>query len=489
LHEPTIKKTLSPLEKKFYSSLVHRVSPGDRVLAAVSGGADSVAMLHLLHEARGKGGYELAVAHLDHTTRGGESEEDARFVRALAERLNLPVFVETISVFERRRELKTSFQEAARIVRYDFLERTLKAWGGNKISLGHTADDQVETVLIQLLRGSGPSGLAGMPPERGSVIRPLLDSRREEIEEYLVSRQLEFRTDATNAQPLYLRNRVRSELIPVLARFNPRVRSRLLDMAEVIRQEDAFLDDEAHRVYDSVVRTFPGRPRVKVDRKAFLALPPALQYRVIRVVIETLKHDLRQVSFQHVRQVVKLLAVPKTGKTVQLPGHLSAFCVSGGVEMRQNPLDDTGILKRAQENPSFPGALKIPGWTEMVFAGIGFQAESFPSRGEEVPRQESNRAWLDLDKTGDVVRVRFARPGDRFVPLGMQGTKKLKAFFIDEKVPRELRTRIPILTTGEGDIIWIYGYRISNKYRVTPETKHILQIVGIPLSGSQNSCY
>lgn len=459
-------------------ALSRMTSPGDKIVAAVSGGPDSVCLLFFLHEMRDEFGFELCLAHLDHMARGRESEDDARFVEKLGRKLGLRTFVEKIDASRERKSLKTSFQEAARILRLQFFSSLLKRVKGSRLALGHHADDQVETLLINLLRGSGMKGLSGMPEMRGAIIRPLIDCTRAEIEAYLKSRGLECRRDSSNAGNQYLRNRIRQELVPVLKQFNKNFSANLLETAKIIRDDDRCLDAQTVRLYSVMVLPKNGSRGIELDRKKFQRQSLAHQKRLVREAISNVQGSLRRISTGHINQIIELFNCSQTGKRISLPCSLIAVSRENGVEFRIDPRRDASSTDFSNEDPLVSTELVIPGVTKIGGAGVSLDSRLF-KRGSWVDRENiPNRAFLDFDMTGRGVRVRFFRPGDRFVPFGMKGGKKLKSYFIDEKIPRESRRFIPILTTGADDIIWVYGERIADGFRVAEKTRNILSIEG-----------
>ena len=450
------------------------LSPGDKVLVAVSGGMDSVALLHLLHNFREELQVDLTIAHLNHMARGRESDEDAEFIAELGKKLGLHTVIKAVDVKAERGDLKTSFQEAARILRYRFLSEALRQVGGHKVVLGHTADDQVETVLMNLIRGSGLKGLGGIPSQRGIFFRPILDCCRAEVEEWVRFHGFEYRTDSSNSQTDYLRNRIRLDLIPRIEEYNPHFKSGILETSEIIRFDDECLDEQASRLFETMGHAVPGG--FGFSRADISALPQGLQKRLLRRAVYAVKGDLRSLSAVHIRDILGLLVSHGSQKRISLPGGLIALVSNGVLEIKK--ISDTldSILSLADEVTETE--LNIPGWTNMESVGLRFQAQLLPRSGQEGISPFPHKACLDFDKTGDRIFARFFRPGDRFVPLGMHGTQKVKSFFIDRKIPREQRQTTPILTTGEGDIIWVYGQRISERYRVTEKTRNLIFLEG-----------
>ena len=454
------------------------ISSGDHVIVGVSGGADSVALLHALTALSRDQKFKISVAHLNHSARGEESDADAQFVADLARKLGFEAFIEKQDVPQVRAQLKTSFQEAARITRLAFLKSVMEKCRAHKVALGHTADDQVETVLMNLLRGSGPKGLSGMQPVRDYIVRPLFDCSREEVERYLQDENIEFRSDSSNFKKDYLRNRIRLDLIPHLEKeYNKNIRKNILQSASILLDEDRFLNELAVKCFDQISSRSWDGDKLGLERAALSSQSSALRNRVIRIAIKKIKGDLRKVTAAHVQAVAHLFLQPKFGKRISLPDDMEAHCDRGTVWFYKI-LDVKG---GERINPSMPEdlELKIPGESFMRSSQITFKTEVTEPAALDLSTERPVKATFDFDQTGDQIRVRYFHPGDRFLPLGMQGSKKLKKFLIDEKIPQEQRIHIPILTTVTGDIIWVYGLRISDSYRVTPETKRVLIIEGL----------
>ena len=465
------------LFKKTRSAIVELVSPGDRVLVAVSGGVDSLALLYLLEQFSKELGYELFVAHLNHLARGKESDEDARFVGKEADKLSLPFFIEEIDVAREKPHLKTSFQESARILRYRFLEKILLSIKGNKIAVGHTADDQVETVLMNLLRGAGLRGLAGIPKKRGHVIRPLLGCTRDELKLFLKKRNLPYRTDSSNNEKKYLRNKIRHDLIPFLRTFNSDISGNLVGLAEIVREDDDWISGKTRELYSQLVTTPNGMRGLCFNISEFQKQPLAMKRRLIREALYQLKGNLRAITALLVRQVLDLFVHARVGSRLKLHGDVGVSCDYGTVNF--------SLSEESEDNLVFPPGmkkktirLKVPGVTSLAEGRVQLHARLIEPPVVFPESVDEKQAYLDFEKTGEFIGARFFQPGDLFVPLGMRGHKKLKSYFIDRKIPREKRPFIPILTNAEDDIIWIYGERISDRFCISAKTQKVLFIEG-----------
>ncbi|MCD6506246.1 tRNA lysidine(34) synthetase TilS [Candidatus Poribacteria bacterium] len=436
---------------------------GDKVLIAVSGGPDSMALLRSLDLLKGELNITLHIAHLDHRFRGEESAEDARFVAETARKLGIPITIERIDVPKFIEETGLSEEEGARKVRYEFLKRTADAIGASKIALGHTADDQAETVLMRLIRGSGMRGLSGIPPVRASrFIRPLIRISRRQIDEFLAEIGQSYRIDSSNLEPIYARNRIRLELIPILARYNPNISSVLARTGEVLATEDDLLsqiaDDELNQRLIERTKTY-----VRLSIRGFNELHIAIKRRIIRRTIEMTKGDLLNIDLTHINSVLHIISGEKPNSEVDLPG----------VKVKRRYSELIATVCPQKSTPPYRYTLDLPGEVEIPEAGLRITTEVVDVKPEFVGGEDT--AVLDLDKLSPPLIVRNRRPGDRFIPLGMKGNKKVKDLFIDEKVPPELRDKVPILLS-EGEIVWVAGYRIDERFKTGDETKRFAVI-------------
>ena len=463
--------------KKVDEVLSELISSGDRVLVGVSGGADSIALLNVLNSYSLAKNYTLVVAHINHMARGKDSFEDARFVKDVAIKLGLPFFSQEINVGKEQIRLKKNFQEAARSIRYKFFEETLKIVGGNKIAVAHSADDQVETILMNFIRGSGLKGLAGIPQVRGKIIRPFLNIYRADLEDYLEKNKISFRHDLSNSNKKYLRNKVRHELIPSLKLYNPNIKKNLEKMSLIISQDDALLDQLTRNIFNQINQNQKSfEKKISWNINKFLSNPIALRQRLIRETFFQITGNILGLTANHIRKIVRLFEFPKVGKTLHMPRNIKVTCSYDTIVFKQENKKPPRKVFIGNNSHSIP--IHIPGLTELTQGKIRVQTQILEDKRQISLLNPKMQAILDLDQTGFFIKARYFRPGDRFRPLGMVGNKKLKSLFIDSKIPKSIRHRIPILTNAKDDIIWVYGQRIAHFCRVTDKTKKILFVQG-----------
>jgi tRNA(Ile)-lysidine synthase len=450
------------------------LSRGVKLLVAVSGGPDSLCLLHILFELRQELGIALHVAHLDHRLRGKESAADAAYVAGLARRLGLPVTIASRDAKAYRREHRLSLEEAAREVRYAFLAQAAAVAGADRVAVGHTADDHVETVLMHLLRGSGTAGLRGLLPvsRRPSpagiltVIRPLLVLTHDETVAYCRRRRLRPRTDSSNVSPDLLRNRIRRSLLPELKKYNPRVAAALRRTAAIATDDLAFIDEEVDSYWDNCVRLEKGA--VIIDKKALLALPAALKRYLLRRAVEAALGSLKDIEAGHIEDILGALHKP-SGRVIGLPSGLSFTIESDRYVLGANPLSLCPFPPLEGEIAlNIPGTTHLPGWN--ITAAV-----LSPSAVEVNEAKDDFSAYFDFDRTGSDLSVRSRRPGDRFQPLGLSRRKKLNVFMIDARVPQSWRQRVPVVVSPQ-QIIWVVGYRIDDRVKVGRATLKVLRL-------------
>lgn len=441
------------------------IVPGDRLLVALSGGPDSVALVALLLKLRDEMPLEVRLAHFNHRLRD-EAGEDERFVRDLARRWVLPLVVESADVRSFASRKKLNLEEAGRDLRYGFLRRAAAAAGATKIATGHTMTDQAETVLMRLLRGTGLAGLGGIAPVVAGapcpVVRPLLDVSGPELRAWLDAAGIPFREDASNRDLRFLRNRIRAELLPELARhYEPQVVAHLARLAGIVREDDELLHGFVHELADEFI--LRRRRDVSLDLKTLPLLLPALARRIAREFLREIAGSLRDISYDDVGSVLGL----GEGKELVLRKGLALRREGGRV----------GLKKRAA--PATPYEMSWDGRVELAVAAAGLTLKGTRRKADASRRSFKNddQAAADLD-AGTLVfplTVRSRKPGDLYRPLGSPGRKKLKEILRAKGVPAGGRDRLPVVLS-RGEIVWVPGLPVGEKYKVTRAATTVFSI-------------
>lgn len=454
---------------------------GDRVVTAVSGGPDSVALLKALTIIADEYDLSLMVAHLNHGLRGEEADREEDFVRTLCRGMGLEFAGKKISMPILGERRGKSPEDFCREERYAFLKKTAKDYRATKIALGHHLHDQAETVLMNFLRGSGAEGLRGMLPVReGMFIRPLLKVARNEILAFLEKEGLTFMTDSSNSQDFYLRNRIRHQLIPLLRDgYNPQVEETLARTAEIIRLDDEYME---LAVRDLLYRwgVFHGEGEKTVLIPDFLELHEALRYRLIKALLTRTLSPEKGIGFRHVQAVAALAQGREGCGSLDLPGGITVrreydlLIVSRKVGFDAVPGRRlSGAVEREKSHFSYP--VEIPGRVDVAEAGMAITFQ-FADKPPSFYLSDKERiVYMDYEAMHPPLAVRNLKPGDRMKPLGMAGTKKLNAFFIDEKIPRRQRDKIPLLIDRQS-VLWVAGMRMSERVRITDKTTRALRI-------------
>jgi tRNA(Ile)-lysidine synthase len=462
---------LSPLECRIVEGLrravlEHEMLPaGARVLVACSGGPDSVGLLHLLriHGERIAEGSSLAVAHLDHGLRGVEGAEDRSFVAALARRHELPLWEDRIEVGEAAEEEGLSIEDAARRARYAFLRDGARELGCDRIATAHTMDDAAETLLLRLLRGAGRTGLSGLRPVRGEIVRPLIRVGRAELLRWLEERRFPFRHDPSNDDLRFDRNRLRHSVLPVLEReFGPGVLQRIARASWLLAGEDALLERYAADEARSLVRKQGGT--LLLHLPSLERVPEAVRRRVVRGWLRETRGSLRGLGAAHYESAASGCDLPGGCRTV-----------IEGEWLRLLSRDGSGA-------ETFLYRLPLPGRVSVGEAGVEVVASletTVPACGDlrSIP---PSRAVLDADRLGRDLVVRSRRPGDRMRPLGMKGrSRKLQDLLVDRKMPRSERERLPLVVAcGEGEgsreeVAWVPGVAVAESFKVDEQTRSV----------------
>jgi tRNA(Ile)-lysidine synthase len=439
---------------------------GDKVIVAVSGGPDSISLLHILNSIKDKFRITLYVAHVNHCLRGEEANKDEEYVKHFCEMLGIECFSKRIDINKLSVERGLSSESAGREARYEFFNELIDKLQANKIALAHNANDQAETVLMRIIRGSGMEGIVGIKPVRGNIfVRPLINIRRVNIERYCEENRLNPRIDKTNLENIYTRNKIRLELIPyIMDNFNSDVISAIDRLANTISKDNEYLEEIALEKYKSYCDIKANK--VIINKEAFLE-KEAILTRILRLALSEIKGNLYNVEKIHIYDLINLQK-NGTGKKITLPDGLIGFNNYGNIELyfinkEIGKIEKKQYILRINEKIYFE-AYDMEVSTRLI------------QRDEKIDFKENpNIKYFDYDKIKGNIVIRTREIGDKFSPFGMKGSKKLKDLFIDLKISQEKRDKIPLICFGES-IAWIVDYRISEDFKVSKETNNILEI-------------
>jgi tRNA(Ile)-lysidine synthase len=444
-----VKKTL-----KKYSMLTQ----GEKVVLGVSGGADSIALLYSLNELIDYG-LELIVAHMNHGIRAEEAERDAEFVRETAKTLGLTFVYGEVDAKKYKEDNGLSLEDAARTLRYKFFDQVMNKHYATKLATAHTLDDQSETVLMRLIRGSGSKGLSGIPPVSNNIIRPLIETSRQEIETYLKSKNVNWVDDSSNESVEFMRNKIRHDLIPELEKYNPQIKETLAKTADILRAEDDYISQEADKHFGDIFKT--NKSELTGDLVKFRTADKIIRYSLLRSAVEKLTSDLKNISSIHITSADDFLLSDTASGQIDLPD--DTVVVKG--------YDTFLVTKKTEIEREFFHTIQTPGkWSfpELEVELSIVKTDSFDETDESV-------AYFDPGLVKFPIDVRSFKPGDRFSPLGMQSSKKLQDYFTDIKLPKFLRSRVPIFIS-DGEIMWAGGIRIDDRFKVTDKNSEVLKL-------------
>ena len=431
---------------------------GDSVLLGVSGGADSTCLLYVLNDLKEKFDLKLLVVHVNHGIRGEEADRDAMHVKKMCEKLNVPFRLKEIDVPSISKETGKSEEEAGRDARYATFFEIAKEINADKIAVAHNLNDNSETILFNLFRGTGIKGLMGIPVKREKIVRPLLCCTRKEIEEYLKTKGIEYQNDSTNSDTEYSRNKLRLDVIPYIKKnINEKVEYNIVNAANNLSEIYEYINSQADMTYkEYVIHDIIINEAEK--------LPAAILSEVIRKQIYKIAGKLKDITRVHVQSVKELLKM-EVSKKIELPYNLVAIKKYEGVEMTQVKETENHVILPEQTLIKENKIYSVPNM-EIMPEKADFDRENI----EELLYTK----WFDYDKIDRLV-LRTRKPGDYIVIDDNGRTKKLKEYFINEKIPREERDKVLLLADGNS-IVWVLGYRISAKYKVTKDTKNIIKI-------------
>ncbi len=453
------------------------INSKETVLLGVSGGMDSVVMFHILLKLSEKMDFKLGVAHVNHQLRGGESDRDEAFVRDMAQRCNVPFYSGRFDVRSYAKEKDISIQHGARDIRYDFFHDIALKHNYHKIAIAHNLDDQVETFMLRLIKGSGLRGLSSIPIKRDRVIRPLLFTYRHEIEEYAKANYIQHVEDSSNEKTYYERNFIRKNIIPTMERLNPAFKEKIFLLLQDITETDSFFQTQASDFLKEFLYSHKNEFSVKIDD--YRALDNQTRFKVFTGIISELGSGFIPLR-QHMHLVDKIVNSYRPNLSLNLPKGIRVKRVYDRLVFTKNPpIESCTIHMDIHE-----------GINILEPFGIALEVERYPKK-DIFPftkpieaRLSENIAFFDKDKIGRLT-VRCFSEGDRFMPLGMDQIVKVKDFFISRKIPLDKRRNIPFLISDR-EIIWIVGHRIDNRFKVTEDTKDVLKVTASALPSKRD---
>ncbi len=436
------------------------LSGGETVLIGLSGGPDSVCLLIALDKLKEELNLKLHAVYIDHGLRPGETPAEIEFCKNLCEGLSVPFITKAIDVKAYAKEKGMNKQEAARELRYKIFEEVSAGIRADRIALGHTADDEIETFFMRFFRGAGPGGLAGIPPVRGRIIRPLIEVQRKEIEEFLDDQKQNYIVDSSNLKEDYFRNRLRLSFLPEIKRMNPNIVQTVSRTMEILREEERYF---AIQVTKTLMKLICRKSDLKIE--LFLTpmemMDKVMLRRVLRRAIDETK-GLRGMGFTHIEDIIGLIKQGRPGDRIYLPKGLRVIKNYGTLTITSEIPRRLGVFTL-----DVPGEAVLREIRAVITASIEDKIEALGD-GKKI-------AVFDADKSGTVLSIRPRGKGDFFYPLGFGRRKKLQDFFVDEKVPRDERDSIPVIASGDS-IIWIAGYRGDERFKATEATKRFLRL-------------
>ncbi|TYQ15002.1 UNVERIFIED_CONTAM: tRNA(Ile)-lysidine synthase [Acetivibrio alkalicellulosi] len=459
-----VERVLKYIEK---NSLIN---VGEKLIVGLSGGPDSVCLIHILKVLKDCLSIKIFAVHINHMLRGIESEEDEKYVKILCEKLNIPLKIEHINLNKIAKDNKLSIEEAGREERYKIFNAFSQKIGADKIAVAHNKNDQAETVLMNIIRGTGLYGLKGMDARRDNIIRPLLDIERSEIENYCNEHKLMPQIDSTNLKNIYTRNRIRLDLIPYINEmFDGDIVQKIIKMSDIVRCENVFIEDHVEKLYEQVLVESKDS-EIILDLETIKTGHVALRRRVLRKSINQVAGSLKGIENKHIEDIIDLVEHGGVGAMIHLPNKIRIKKSYKTIKIY--------LYKKPHQIPRYNKKVNIPGDTVIEEDGILLRAEVIDNTGIDNYKNNKNSSslqYFDYESLIEGINIRKRDNGDKFKPLNSNGTKKLKEYFIDNKIPQEIRDTIPLISKGN-EIVWIIGYRINDKYKVTENTKKVLKL-------------
>lgn len=448
------------------------IKPQENILAGVSGGIDSVTLFHILFNLSKEMDFKIGIAHVNHLLRGEEGERDQRFVGELAKKYGVSFYVERCDVATYAKQKGLSIQHAARDIRYAFFYNVAKTYHYNKIAIAHNLDDQVETFLLRLIKGTGLKGLSSIPIERDMIIRPLLHTYRSEIEGFASKHNISFVEDSSNRKTYYERNFIRKHIIPLMEQLNPAFKEKVFFLLKDITIINNLFEEKSSRFLEDHIYT--DKENVICERKGLIELDHESRFRVLSTIVGMLEPHVILLR-EHGEQIEKILFSKRPNVSLMLPGPVRVKREYEKIIFtKKTPVEKVNDTFEIKEGINFLEPLGI-----IIEAERYAKKDLTPFINPVEGRFTENTAFFDFDKMGRL-SVRCFTDGDRFVPLGMNEKVKVKDFFISKKIPLEERKRIPFLLS-DNEIAWVIGLRIDNRFKVTEETKTILKVEALPI--------
>ena len=458
------------LEKDISTSILEVIKKykmfeaGDSLVVGVSGGYDSICLLHVLHKLSQTWQLKLYAVHLNHGIRGAEADSDAEYVSDICKKLDITCFIEYFDIPNYAKKTGKSEEEAGREIRYSMFEKVREKTNSNKIVVAQNMNDNVETILMHFMRGAGIEGLIGIDAVRNNIVRPLIETDRADIEEYCKTNNLQPRTDRTNLETIYMRNKTRLQLLPYIREnFNQNIEKTLLRLSDIVKEDNLYLEQQTMEAFKEMALVM--KEKTVFDTAKIIKCHKSIQRRLIRLGIEKLLDSYYGFELKHIDGALQLLT-EKTGAAIVLPNAIRAYISY-----------DSLIIERivSTEKDLFYFSLDLEKVNEIKGKDLHIEIKNVERNIFQQQERDAYTVYIDRDKINNGLVYRNRRNGDVFSPIGMRGTKKLKEYFIDEKVAREKRDDIGLIADGS-DIVWVIGKRLSEKYKVVNETKNIISI-------------
>lgn len=444
------------------------IKSGDKVLVALSGGPDSVCLLNILYNLKAELNIEVGAAHLNHLLRDKDAFEDEEYVKTLCKSLDIPCFVKRVDINKYSKDKKMSSEMSGREARYNFFDDIVKDEGYTKIATAHNANDQAETILFRLMRGSGIEGLCGIKVRRDKIIRPILCLSRKEVEEYIEINNLKPRIDKTNFEKIYNRNKIRLDMIPYIKEnFNEDIIQTLNRMSVLLQKDNEFIENSARSFYE---KHCIEQSDYFIIKKEMFDNKEAVVTRVIRYALTNFSKTHYDFEMKHIYEICNL-AKNNSGKAIDLPNKIYAENIYGDIYIKERiNINNIDVKQEIVVNKNEINGKKI------FFDNENIEFSLLKNDSNLDLNQNNLIKYFDFDKINDSISLRKRKNGDKIIPLGMKGSKKIKDLFIDMKVPKEERDCIPLLCFDE-NISWIVGIRVSEEYKITNKTKNILRVI------------